>query len=99
MLNTLRLPKLQHFRRGVGVFIHYAFMRTTIDLPDVLFRKTKAFAAIKGCSLKDVIVRAVQRETESVAARKPNAKKTPFKTSHIRLKDGRKLGLDWIRLR
>ena len=51
-------------------------MRMTIDFPDVLFRKTKALAAIKGSSLKDVIVRTVQRETESVAARKPNTKKT-----------------------
>jgi len=72
---------------------YYAFLRTTIDLPDALFRKTKALAALEGSSLKDVIVRAVQRETESVAARKRNAKKTPFKTSHIRLKDGRKLDL------
>lgn len=72
---------------------YYVFMRTTIDLPDVLFRKTKALAALEGSSLKDVIVRAVQRETESVAARKRKAKKTPFKTSHIRLKDGKKLDL------
>ena len=68
-------------------------MFLTIDLPDALFRKTKALAALEGSSLKDVIVRAVQRETENVAARKQKAKKTPFKTSHIRLKDGRKLDL------
>ena len=68
-------------------------MRTTIDLPDALFRKTKALAALEGSSLKDVILRAVQRETETVAARKQKANNTPFKTSHIRLKDGRKLDL------
>ena len=66
---------------------------TTIDLPDVLFRKIKALAALEGSSLKDVIIRAVERETESVAPRQRKAKKTPFKTSHIRLKDGRKLDL------
>jgi len=37
-------------------------MRTTIDLPDGLFRKAKAFAALKGLTLKQFIIRIVERE-------------------------------------
>ncbi len=37
-------------------------MRTTIDLPDPLFRELKAVAARRGTSLKDVIRAAVEEE-------------------------------------
>ena len=37
-------------------------MRTTVDFPDALFRKTKAEAALRGSSLKDLIIRAIERE-------------------------------------
>jgi hypothetical protein len=74
----------------------YAFMRTTVDLPDVLFRKTKALAALQGSSLKDFIVRAVQHEIEAAAAPKPKPKDEPLKTSHLRLKSGGKLDLTGI---
>lgn len=40
-------------------------MRTTIDLPDTLFRKTKATAALRGSTMKELIVRAVEREVDS----------------------------------
>jgi hypothetical protein len=40
-------------------------MRTTIDLPDTLFRKTKATAALRGSTMKDLIVRALEREIEA----------------------------------
>ncbi len=40
----------------------YGFMRTTIDLPDELFRKLKSEAAIRGKSLKEVITEAVEHE-------------------------------------
>ena len=43
-------------------------MRTTIDIPDDLFRQTKAIAALQGSSMKDLIVGALQRE---VSQRKP----------------------------
>jgi hypothetical protein len=36
-------------------------MRTTLDLPDPLFRSLKARAAMDGTSLKDLLVRLVQR--------------------------------------
>ncbi len=37
-------------------------MRTTIDLPDPLFREAKAVAALRDQSLKDVVVSALRRE-------------------------------------
>jgi hypothetical protein len=50
-------------------------MRTTIDIPDALFRKTKALAALQGSSMKDFIIRAVEHETE--AAAKPKRGMSP----------------------
>ncbi len=38
-----------------------SFMRTTIDLPDELFRQAKARAALSGLSLKELITRYVER--------------------------------------
>ena len=37
-------------------------MRTTIDLPDALFKEAKSVAALRDLTLKDVVVRALQRE-------------------------------------
>ncbi|MFW5995221.1 MAG: hypothetical protein ACOCRN_03840 [Spirochaetia bacterium] len=37
-------------------------MRTTIDLPDDLFRKLKSEAAIRGKPLKELITEAVEHE-------------------------------------
>ena len=36
-------------------------MRTTIDLPDPLFRQVKSVAALKGSTLKDFIQDALQQ--------------------------------------
>jgi hypothetical protein len=35
-------------------------MRTTLDIPDELFRQAKAKAALEGLSLKDVLTRFVE---------------------------------------
>lgn len=35
-------------------------MRTTVDLPDELFRQAKAHAALEGQSLKDLVTRGLQ---------------------------------------
>ena len=65
-------------------------MRATIELPDALFRKTKATAALRGSSMKELIVRAVQREVGQAPAR---AKKKRAKLPVIHLSGGRKLDL------
>ena len=43
-------------------------MRTTVDLPDDLFRRTKALAAMRGNSFKDLVVHAIETE---IAGRNP----------------------------
>ncbi len=37
-------------------------MRITLDLPDALYRKTKAVAALRGSSIKDHIVHAIEKD-------------------------------------
>ena len=39
-------------------------MRTTIDVPEPVFRKMKATAALRGVSLKDFVLSAVEHEME-----------------------------------
>ena len=68
-------------------------MRTTVDLPDNLLRRTKALAALRGSSMKELIVRAVEREVNaegSVAAGQA-ARCGEFPLVHLRSK--RKLDL------
>lgn len=51
----------------------YAFMRTTIDLPDPLFREAKAVAALQGVTLKVVIEESLRRLLQPHAQRRPAA--------------------------
>jgi hypothetical protein len=55
-------------------------MRTTIDLPDPLFRRTKAMAALRGTTMKELITRALEREIAESAPpkRKPHRVKLPL---------------------
>ena len=68
-------------------------MRTTIDLPDILFRRTKAVAALGGSSMKDLIVRAIERElvAKSGNQAKPS-QRAKFPVVHLR--SGREIDLD-----
>ncbi len=67
-------------------------MRTTIDLPDSLFRRTKALAASRGSSLKDLIVLAVEREVNAQAAlADSSSRRVKLPLFHLRSK--RKLDL------
>ncbi|HEY6344011.1 MAG TPA: hypothetical protein VIY49_21150 [Bryobacteraceae bacterium] len=65
-------------------------MRTTGDLPDDLFRRTKVLAALQGSSMKDLIVRAIEREVSGGRTAKRQA---PVKLPLIKSKTGRKLDL------
>ena len=47
-------------------------MRTTIDIPDSLFREIKATAAVQGRTLKDWILGAVRSELQGTEKRKPS---------------------------
>jgi hypothetical protein len=37
-------------------------MRTTVDIPDPTYRQLKATAALRGCSVKELILRGVEAE-------------------------------------
>jgi hypothetical protein len=39
----------------------YAFMRTTVDLPDALFRRVKAEAALRGMRLREFIAHSLEQ--------------------------------------
>jgi len=46
-------------------------MRTTIDIPDPLFKRAKAAAAKQGVTLREVVLRALDAHLAAGAARKP----------------------------
>jgi hypothetical protein len=66
-------------------------MRTTIDIPDALLRRTKAIAAIRGVTLKQIVVDAVEREINR--AKPAPAGKQRTKLPLIHLEPGRVLDL------
>jgi hypothetical protein len=57
-------------------------MRTTIDMPDALYRKTKAVAALRGSSMKDLIVRAVEHEVSVAPAAKKSSRRPAKSPKH-----------------
>ena len=67
-------------------------MRTTIEIPDTLFRKTKATAALRGSTMKELVVRALEREGGNNSPSKKSATRR-VKLPLIHLKSGRKLDL------
>jgi len=59
-------------------------------LPDALFRRAKATAAVRGVSLKNLVIAAVERETQPAGPPKA-AKNRPFPI--VRLKHKKVLDL------
>jgi hypothetical protein len=57
-------------------------MRTTIDLPDLLFRELKAAAASRGTSLKNMIRKAVEAEIRTDERKAGRRVKFPLLTSN-----------------
>jgi metal-responsive CopG/Arc/MetJ family transcriptional regulator len=57
-------------------------MRTTVDLPDQLFRELKAIAARQGTSLKTVIRTAVETEIRKTEGKVGKRLKFPLLSSH-----------------
>jgi len=56
-------------------------MRTTVDLPDPLFRELKAVAARRGTSLKNVIRTAVEEEIRKTERKTRHRVKLPLLSS------------------
>ena len=44
-------------------------MKTTMEMPDTLFRKAKAIAALRGQSLKELVTTAITREVGESSSR------------------------------
>lgn len=65
-------------------------MRTTVDLPDTLFRRTKALAALRGTSMKELVIHAVEKEIGETST---NTESKKARLPQIRLKHGKKLDL------
>ena len=65
-------------------------MRTTVDIPDPLYRKLKSEAATRGCSVKSLVLRSVRASLE----RQPSRRKK--KRVKLPLVDSKKPG--WLRL-
>jgi len=54
-------------------------MRTTVDIPDSIYRRLKTAAAHRGCSVKELVLRGVKAELEGGRpARKARAIKLPI---------------------
>jgi hypothetical protein len=51
-------------------------MRTTVDIPDPTYRQLKARAALRGCSVKELILRGVETELNGEKPRKHQGKVT-----------------------
>jgi hypothetical protein len=70
----------------------YGFMRTTIELPDPVFRRMKAVAAMQGSTIKEFVQRAVEREL-SPALANPSKRRHRVKLPLIHGKEKRVLSL------
>jgi hypothetical protein len=55
-------------------------MKTTLEIPDDLFRQTKAMAALRGATLKDFITEALQAylELQTPGASSPRGWRSVF---------------------
>ena len=57
-------------------------MRTTIDLPDPLFKEAKATAALQGVPLRQIIEEALRRQLHPIANRSPTKAGGRLKTKN-----------------
>ena len=66
-------------------------MRTTIDIPDALFRQTKSLAASRGLTLKQFVIKAVEQQIQTDQPARTGRGRLPLPVIH--LEPGRKLDL------
>jgi hypothetical protein len=67
-------------------------MRATIELPDPIFRRMKAVAAMQGSTIKEFVLRAVERELAPVLANKKGhriAEREPGSTTAKKRRGGK----------
>jgi hypothetical protein len=77
-------------------------MKTTIDLPDPLFRRAKATAAVRGVSLKHFITQAVEssldaapKDWREVIANLPRVPKETLETIRLRVEESDRQDLEF----
>jgi hypothetical protein len=54
----------------------YVYMRTSIDIPDEIFKKAKITAAEQGVTIKELVIRGLQKTLNEQSA-KPDASRLP----------------------
>lgn len=69
-------------------------MRTTVDIPDALYRELKSKAAKESRSVKELILRSVEGDLRSVATSKLTAKKKKVRLPILKSKEPGTLQLD-----
>jgi hypothetical protein len=53
-------------------------MRTTVDIPDPIYRRLKSAAALQGCSVKELVLRGVMTELNDTKVRRRKKVQLPI---------------------
>jgi len=61
-----------------------ARMRTTVDIPDSLFRETKVLAATRGITMRQFIIEAIEQAKNPPSAKESTGKVRKFPSFHLR---------------
>lgn len=69
-------------------------MRTTVDIPDTLYRELKSKAAQEGRSVREVILRSVEGELRSATTSKHSARRQRIRLPILQSKEPGTLHLD-----
>ncbi|MHB8301835.1 MAG: hypothetical protein ACYDC6_03205 [Acidobacteriaceae bacterium] len=56
-------------------------MRTTVDIPDALYRELKSKAAHEGCSVKDIVLSSILVRLTGHTIQKQNRRRPPVVAS------------------
>ena len=59
-------------------------MRTTVDIPDPLFRETKVLAARRGITMRQFIVEAIEQARNPPPVKESRGKGRKFPSFHLR---------------
>src|SRR5437588_10097948 len=87
------VPACSSLWRVLALRCYLKLVRTTIDLPDSLFRRTTRLAAMRRVSMKELIVQALEREINAQAVSDGKVTARALQFPLIRLRSGRKLDL------
>jgi Ribbon-helix-helix protein, copG family len=69
-------------------------MRTTVDIPDPLYRELKSKAAMEGRSVKELVLRAVESELRQPEKLEPTKRREKLRIPILKSKEPGTLHLD-----